>query len=131
MPRNAVAVWLKAVFMIASVPPLFGWAPIPLSLQSASAWYARATLILIVVGCFVSLVGIFWRDRLDGGVIEQLGLSVLVVGVGLFVVALLRTSPVGWFGAVTYAGLSVAFIIQWLSIYRFRKSLRPVEYSHG
>lgn len=123
VPRNAVAVWLKAVFMIASTPPLFGWAPLPGVLQSVSTWHARSVLILIIAGCFISLIGIFWPDRLDGGAIEQLGLVILTIGIGLFVSAILVVVPRNWFSSVVYAGLAIAFVIQFWSIRRFRKSL--------
>ena len=131
MPRNAVAIWFKAVFMIASIPPLFGWTPLPMALQNASEWQVRAILILIIAGCFVSLVGIFWRNRLDGGAIEQFGLIILIVGIVLFVVALLNAVPTSWFGAIVYSGLAVAFGIQWWLIHRYRRSLLTPEGSDG
>jgi len=124
MPRNAVAVWLKAVFLIASIPPLLGWTPLPMALLGIQTWQARSILILIIVGCAISLVGIFWPDRLDGGAIEQFGLIVLAVAISLFVVAFLQVIPTSWFGASTYTGLAIAFCIQWWSIRRYRRSLR-------
>jgi hypothetical protein len=124
LPRNAVAVWLKAVFLVASIPPLFGWAPMPMVMLHTPLWQAQAVLWLIIIGCAISLIGIFYPDRLDGGTIEQLGLVVLFVGISLFVTILLRAVPTSWFGAVIYSGLAAAFGIQWWSIYLYRRSLR-------
>lgn len=131
MPRNAVAIWLKAVFLIASVPPLVGWAPLPMALKDSPEWQIKTVLILIITGCAVSLLGIFWPDRLDGGAIEQLGLIILMIGIGLFVYALVNAVPTSWFGVVVYAGLAIAFGIQWWSIREFRRSLLPVPVSNG
>lgn len=131
MPRNAVAIWLKLTFLLACIPLVAGWAPIPEAFGTAAEWHSKATLWLILIGCALSLGGIFWPDRLDGGAIEQLGLVVLTIGMLVFVYALTKTWPETWWGVCVYSGLTVAFAAQWWNIYRFRRSLRDAAGSDG
>ena len=131
MPRNPIAIWLKTVFFVASILTAVDVLPNPQIFNGVPYWYADATLWLIGVGCGISLIGIFWPDRLDGGAIEMLGIVITIMGLLMFVYVLFKDLPRTAFGMVIYSGLTVCFGIQWVLIHRYRSSLRPTVERDG
>jgi FtsH-binding integral membrane protein len=127
MQRNAVAVALMVYLLVAVGPVALKALPLPGTLDRSAGFYGMATVWLIICGCIVSLVGVFWFDRLDGSVIEQFGLVLVSLGFILYAAALARVLPMNqqaWLPLVLCGGFAVAFMVQLWIIYRWRKPLK-------
>ena len=138
MPRNAVAIALKIYFLLILGPMAFGLFEMPQLLKETHVIYRYATFAFAISGCLVSLIGIFWprahakkdqRKRalavLDGSVIEQSGLVLLVFGMIMFAIPILPALPeMGAFTVFCCGGFVVAFSTQWWIIRNWRADLR-------
>lgn len=125
--RNAMEITFKAVLALFSCPLAIGIERLPLSLKEAPT-FGRISVILLFVGCVVSLAGILWRDRDDGLIMQQAGLTGVAFGSLFYASALAVASSqysqvalvCGLFGGVGFG--AVARFIQLQSYVKRRIS---------
>lgn len=129
MRRNEMEVALLGVMAASSTGTALGIVPLPGSLGAAPSIYGQSAAIILWLGCIIAVIGVFWRDRLDGLVVEQFGLVGVMVGATMYAGALVT---VNWLNAVLAIGMSlgvaVAAGVRYWSIYRYRRALRN---THG
>lgn len=126
MRRDAAAIALYLYLVAALTPQLFRLLPLPPVLQSHSNFFVIVTTGALWVGCLIAALGRFWRDELDGGAIEQVGLIAAILGWLLYIWALVQILPTSWFGTTLCGGFLIAFGWQWWLIRRWRRSLRAL-----
>jgi hypothetical protein len=86
--RNPMEICIFTVMPISVARGAIGH--LPPSLQDTPL-LGQAACIAIFVGCVMAIVGIIWRDRDDGLVIEQFGLVPTGLGSFFYAAALLAT----------------------------------------
>lgn len=141
MPRNASAIALKFYLMAALLFYFVGAVPIPQPLVDIHIAYGYVAFGLAWLGCFISLVGIFWpRTRkgtkrqiavLDGSVIEQAGLITATVGLLMVAIGYATAFPMLWFPTIACGGFAITFLVQWYLIRMWRKNLRRLAQGDG
>jgi hypothetical protein len=131
MMINWSAVALKIYFIVVCLPIAIKVLPLPGTLQEESNWYGVCTIWLIILGCVISLFGIFKKDRLDGSIIEQVGLTSMILGFLMYSGALVKALPMSAFPMVICGGFAVFFLAQWIAIWKWRRPLRDMARSHG
>lgn len=124
--HDAIAIALYLYLLLALTPQMFRLVPLPVALQAHSDYFIAITTSAVWLGCLVCAVGRFWRDDLDGGAIEQLGLLIAIVGWLLYLYAFALILPMSWFGTTAVGGFLVAFVMQWWLIRRWRRRLRAL-----
>ena len=124
MPRNASAIALKLYLIAVLLPVGVRALPLPGTLQNESTAYGLFTVWLIIGGCAVAMLGVIWRDRLDGGVIEQFGLIMACLGFAMYGAVLATLFPMTWLPMTMCGGFAVAFGAQFFLIKRWRTTLR-------
>lgn len=130
MRRNEMEVALLAVMAASSTGTAIGLIPLPGSLEDGPSVFGQTAAVTLWAGCLIGLLGIAWRDRLDGLVIEQLGMVGVTVGGILYAVALI-TAAGPWTNAILAIGMSlgvaVAAGVRYWGIYRYLRTLRQVH----
>lgn len=127
MTRNEMEVALLAVMAASSTGTALGIVPLPGSLEDAPSVFGQTAAIVLWMGCLVGLFGIGWANRLDGLVIEQVGLLAAALGSGMYALALMTTG--GQWSDIALAtgmslGVSVAAGARHWRIYRYRRSIQ-------
>jgi hypothetical protein len=118
--RHPFELFLLALSFISGIPALLGAAPEPGSIESSlPAWAAVGWSVCLVGGSGLALIGIYWRQRAAGLILEQLGLA--FVGVAALVYAVCIVSVIGATGVLS-AGIVAAFgaacLVRWRQIQR-------------
>ena len=131
MIRNYSAIGFKIYLIVVTIPVAVGVVPMPGTLAQEAPWYGFVTLWGVVVGCAISLVGIFMKDRLDGSVWEQVGLTSVILGLIGYALALTKALPTSWWPMALCFGLAFFFSLQWREIWKWRKPLRKMVKAHG
>lgn len=124
MERNAVAIAFKIVLFVTQLAITIGIFPFPFSLQQMPLLYAHASVALIWSGSLISIIGIFWKDRLDGGAIEQFGLIIAIIGLILYNIAAARLFPMTWFQFSLALVPMAAFVVRFFQIRKYRRALK-------
>lgn len=120
--RNAMEIVFKAVLCAVTFPAAFGLQPLPNSLATAPPVFGKGAVIVLCIGCFVSLLGIAWPVRDDGLLIQQTGLLGVMVGSTLYAAALLMSMTS--FGAASVAlgmtvGIACGAAARWWQLQRY------------
>ena len=120
--RNAMEIVFKAVLCAVTFPTAFGLQPLPASLAAAPPVFGKGAVIILCLGCFVSLLGIAWPVRDDGLLIQQTGLLGVMVGATLYAAALLMSMTS--FGAASIAlgmtiGIACGAAARWWQLQRY------------
>lgn len=120
-PRHPIAVFLLALCVFSSIPTFLGAAQPPGSL---AATIPRERILIwaamLTAGAVISLTGTYWRHRVTGLLIEQVGMLFVAVatlyysGIIFFVVQLN-----GLQGTSIVLGLGVAAAVRFWQIQRF------------
>jgi hypothetical protein len=131
IPRNYSAIAFKIYLIVVSLPVAIGVVPMPGTLATESPWYGFVTLWSVVLGCAVSLTGIFMMDHLDGSVVEQVGLTFVILWLVGYGLALTKALPAGWWPMTLCFGISFFFGLQWREIWRWRRPLKQKIKEHG
>ena len=121
--RRPTAVVYKAVLGVLWTPTALGLVRLPGSLANGPDMYGRICAAAVVIGCFVSLVGLLWpRSRLTGLTIEQVGLVAIGGGCTMYFVALLGVDrPTEALPAMAFvAAFAIGAAVQFFLIVRFR-----------
>lgn len=143
--RDPRAVVLFGTIAISTFGTAIGVVPLPGSLRVTPDLYGQTAAIALCAGSVLAVLGILWRNRMDGLVVEQLGHVIAGVGAALYALALFTAAldaplPVEkrltLFGvllplssdAVLAFGMSLAIagagVVQWWRILRFRQRLK-------
>lgn len=107
--RHPFEIYGLFLALITSMPILLGIAPKPGTIREAMpGWLGVIWAASLAIGSLLALVGIYWRNRATGLLLEQVGLAaagaacVVYGGVVLYVAgqdALISAALVGGFGA--------------------------------
>lgn len=123
---------LLLLCVIAGLGFTFGDVPEPDSLEAAvPGWAVGLWGWGLLIGPLVIAAGIFWRDRHDGVVIEQVG-QIMTGGVAIFYGFVLLVSA--WPASIVAGGITIAFGIarfwRWWQLQKLVNSAVQ-EASHG
>lgn len=125
--RNEMEVALLAVMAASSTGTALGVVPLPGSLEDTPSIFGQTAAIVLWLGCLVGLFGIGWANRLDGLVIEQVGLLAVALGSGMYALALTlggsRWSDIALAFGMSL-GVCVAAGVRHWRIYRYRRALQ-------
>ena len=120
--RNAMEIVFKAVLALTTFPTAFGLQPLPNSLASAPPVFGKGAVILLCLGCVVSLLGITWPARDDGLIIQQTGLLGVAAG-SICYAAALAMSATTFSSAAIALGMSIGIgfgsIARWVQLQRY------------
>lgn len=96
--KHPLALLILILFLIVGIPMMFGKA----RPQSVTVLLPNWLIVIwgggLAIGSALALVGIFWKKRVDGLIIEQFGLAIVVNAAIFYAVC-----------AFTYTGLAVAY----------------------
>jgi hypothetical protein len=126
--RHPFQLLMLGLVLVTGIPTVFGAAPRPGSInEQLPAWLAFGWALTITVFAAMSLLGVYWRDRATGLIMEQLGLGIVGLGTGVYIVCAVVT--VGTFpislGITT--GFSVACLWRYFQLRRIIKTVRVIE----
>jgi hypothetical protein len=118
--RHPFEIFMLALVVLTSVPVFFGAAPEPGSIEAAlPTWGVFAWQSILAFGSVGSLLGIFWRDRATGLIMEQLGMA--FVGVASVIYSASVWAIAGPGAAIPggiILGFGIACLIRWRDIQR-------------
>ncbi len=116
--RNAVEIAMFGFLAVSTIGTALG--SLPPSLRQAPH-IGQAAAIGLCLGSVLALVGLLWRNREDGLIIEQLGLALAGFGLLFYVVALsLSSAPSSAAIAVGLsAGLFAGCTVRYFQIQRY------------
>lgn len=123
--RNSMEITVFGVLAASVARTVLHLEPLPVSLR-ATPLLGQGAATVLFIGCLISAGGILWRDRIDGLVIEQLGLALAGLGLLFYGTALTLQNP--WnlvaFAAGMSFGLAAACLVRWVQIQRFVRGYR-------
>lgn len=114
-------VTIFATMAVSTSRTAFGLLPLPGSLKNSVDGFGQFTAVLIFAGALLCVIGILWRHRDDGLVIEQFGLAVVGPGCLLYALALwLYTNHAASAFALAMAvGIGLACGVRYFQIQRY------------
>lgn len=107
--RRPTAITLKSLLGLIWTPSALGLVPLPGSLRSGPDLYGVIASVVVVAGCFLSVIGLIWgtkRDEAEGLNVEALGLAGIFLGCGMYAFALATVPRLS--DAVLALGICVA-----------------------
>lgn len=129
MDRNPMEACIFLVLFLFTGTNAVGIEPLPGSLAGASTLFGRLCAVGVAGGSLLALVGMVWRNRDDGLVIEQIGL--VCAGFGLIsygaAVATITTQANGSFVFGMSFGIALACTIRYFQIQRYIRRRRHGE----
>lgn len=131
--RHPFEIFMLLLAAVTSIPSLLGAAPEPGSIEEAlPGWASFSWQVALVIGSVMALVGIWWRERATGLILEQLGLA--LVGVAGVIYAFSVWSVVGVAAAIPggiILGFGIACIVRWRQIQRTINAVHAEEKRQG
>lgn len=85
-------------------------------------WFRYLWLVLISLGCVVTLAGVFWRNHVTGMFIEQVGLMAIGGSVLFYGLSLAYLAPTAFVSAMTIT-IGLSFLGRWWVLRRFTGKL--------
>lgn len=116
--RHPFEIYMLLLVVITSLPVFFGAAPEPGSIEAElPTWAVFGWQTILAVGSVTSLVGIFWRNRATGLILEQLGLAFVGVASVIYAASVWAAAgiPAGIPGGIIL-GFGMACLIRWRDI---------------
>jgi hypothetical protein len=104
LERNPLELYLLALCVLSGVAGLAGFGartPSQLPPWADAGWY-----LLLVVGGGLGVVGICWRDAVEGLLVERAAMWPVAAGAGMYAAAIAATGQ--WLSAVALAGFGAA-----------------------
>lgn len=118
--RHPFEIFTLFLALVTSLPVLFGVTPAPGTIRAVlPPVVAFIWALTLCVGSLVALVGVWWKERATGLIMEQLGLACVgVVCIIYFVVALVA---VGWSTTIPMGivlGFGLSCLWRWRDLQR-------------
>lgn len=128
-PRHTSHVFLLGLCVFSSLPTLFGRAKAPGSIEATLPFtYVVVWAIILTSGAIVSLVGVYWRHRLTGLLIEQFGMLFVSVATLYYTGILVSITRLdGLQNSAIIFGFGVACAIRYRQIQRYFKQVKEVR----
>lgn len=130
--RNPMELCIFAVLAASSSKTALHLAPLPGSM-SPSGGFGRFAAITLFAGCLLGIVGIAWRNRSDGVVMEQFGCALAGFGCLFYAGALvgLGQYPQTAFGIGMACGIAVFCWFRYFQIDRWIRRHRRLNRGKG
>lgn len=129
LSRHPLQVFILVLCLISSIPTLFGALPAPSSLEALEPLVlVRAWAGLLFFGSVLAFLGIYWRNRVTGIIIEQVGFIWLALAAFTYASALIIV--VGFRqGAAIPIGIILSFAISaaWRAV-QLQNDIRALKY---
>lgn len=111
------------------IPLLTGDDSIPASLTKALSGPGQVIWgVVLVVGAVLTIVGIYWRERSLGVLLEQIGLVSVGFTTILYSAALwIFATASADLGAIVFASIGIACFVRWFNTSRIMKKARLVK----
>lgn len=118
--RHPFELYILYLAFVSSLPILFGLAPAPGSVREALPTIVSTVWALILAGgSLAALVGIYFRERATGLILEQLGLALVGVGNLIYCVCVLYVvGESGVFMVAIVGGFGVSCLRRYWQIQR-------------
>lgn len=130
--RHPFELFTLALCAFVGIPLLIGEAR-PGSINEAlPPWAGDLWGAMLVFGAVTALIGIFWRSRVTGIVLEQVGLA--AVGGGALFYAVVVISTIGMTGAysvIFVVGFGASCVWRYFQLARYLNTLRAVVSEEG
>lgn len=128
-PRHTSHVFLLALCVFSSLPTLFGQAKAPGSIEATLPFpLVVAWAMLLTAGAIVSLTGVYWRHRLTGLLIEQMGMLFVSVATLYYTGILVSITKIdGLQNSAIVFGFGVACAIRYRQIQKYFNGVKKVR----
>lgn len=127
--RHPFQLFLLALCIVSGLPTLLGANPGPASIEALlPELMVRVWSFMLVVGAAISLIGAALKNRVNGILVEQVGLVMVGVAAvfyafGIFIVIGFQ---VGAISASIILGFGAACLYRWYQLQRYIKAVRDV-----
>lgn len=131
--RSFVLLWLMAVLALRLTPTALGLQPLPGSLTSGQALFSRGSIVVMILGCLATALGIIWPRRSTGLGLEMAGYIVIGWASLFYGIALAVFTPASssaWASGLTL-GLSAGCFAQTVVIWVYVRERRKGQSASG
>lgn len=127
--RHPFEIYILYLALLTALPTLLGVTPRPGSINYLMpGWMAVGWSAFLAGGAALTLLGIYWRERATGLIMEQLGLALVgVMSVAYAVCVLYVTGLDSGVGAAIVGGFGVSCLRRYWQIQQVLDSVHEVE----
>lgn len=127
--RHPFELFTLYLAVLVALPTVLGLIPEPGSIRALMlAWMSWGWSAILLVGSAVAIAGVYWKERVTGLILEQLGLAGVGVGAAAYAVAVVYVVGTdGLFAAAFCVGFAVACVRRYFHIQQTLDATHEVQ----